>query len=318
VSPDAQKSSAGTSLHLLGPIYIAGPTASGKTAVALRLAEQVGGEIISVDSMQVYRGLDIGTAKPSAEERARIQHHLIDIAEIDEPFDVARFLTLAREAESDIRRRERVPIFCGGTGLYFKALVAGVGQGPPSDPALREEIEKTALPILLHELQARDQETFERIDRANPRRVIRAVEVIRLTGEKYSVQRSDWKATSQTGRWFGLERDRRELITRINTRVDDMLRRGLLEETRALLKDGLEKNPTAMQSLGYRQVSEHLRGERDLAEAIALIKQKTAQFAKRQMTWFRRQLELEWIPLSNQENEQNVADQIARKLDAAL
>jgi tRNA dimethylallyltransferase len=295
-------------------IYIAGPTASGKSEVALRVAEQVGGEIISVDSMQVYRGLDIGTAKPSLEERARIPHHLIDVAGIEQPFDVATFLTLAREAESDIRGRAHVPIFCGGTGLYFKALVAGIGHGPSSNLAVREELEKTSLPELLQELQARDPETFERIDRANPRRVIRALEVIRLTGEKYSAQRSNWKATSQTGRWFALERHRSELITRINARVDDMFRRGLVDETRRLLLNGFEKNPTAMQSLGYRQVVEHLRGERGLVETIALIKQKTAQFAKRQMTWFRRQLELDWLPLSGEGNEQEVADHIVRKL----
>ncbi len=177
-------------------IFLVGPTASGKSAVALALAEKVGGEIISVDSMQVYRGLDIGTAKPSAEERARVPHHLIDIVELTEPFDAARFVELARRAEADIRARQRVPIFCGGTGLYFKAYLEGLGSAPPSDSKLRAELEATPLHELLHELSQRDPVTYERIDRQNPRRVIRALEVIRLTGKPFSEQRAEWQPPS--------------------------------------------------------------------------------------------------------------------------
>jgi tRNA dimethylallyltransferase len=179
---------------MAGAIYIAGPTASGKSAAALLVAERCHGEIISVDSMQVYRGMDLGTAKPSAGERARIPHHLIDIADLAGAFDVARFLPLACRAEAEIRARSRLPIFCGGTGLYFNALLAGIGEAPAANPGLRAELEATPLPALLDELAKADPETFARIDRANPRRVIRAVEVIRSSGR--AIQHS-----ARTGKW---------------------------------------------------------------------------------------------------------------------
>lgn len=176
------------------PILLTGPTASGKSQVALILAEQLGGEIISVDSMQVYRGMDIGTAKPSAAERDRVPHHLIDVAEINEPFDAAKFVSLAIPAAREIRSRNRVPIFCGGTGLYFKALLEGLGESPPADPELRAQLEATPLEDLLRELAERDPLAHENIDRQNPRRVIRAIEVIRLTGKPFSEQRAKWKS----------------------------------------------------------------------------------------------------------------------------
>ncbi len=280
---------------MLDPIYLAGPTASGKSALALQLAESVGGEIISVDSMQVYRGLDIGTAKSSPAERARVPHHLIDVADLGETFDVARFLDLARGAEAAVRARGRVPIYCGGTGLYFKALVAGIGETPAADARLRQELEAAPLDALLAELQTADPETYGRIDRSNPRRVVRAIEVIRLTGRKFSAQRADWRSSEPRGRWFGLERDREDLVQRINRRVEEMFEQGLVEETRQLMGRGLEGNRTAMQSLGYRQVVEHLRGARTLEAAKEEVKIRTRQFAKRQMTWFRGQMDLKWV-----------------------
>lgn len=175
-----------------GPILLAGPTAVGKSGVALLLAEQLNGEIVSVDSMQVYRGLDIGTAKPSAEERLRVPHHLIDTVDLAEPFDAARFLELAGLAVAEIQSRNRLPILCGGTGLYFKAYLDGLGEAPPADERLRAELEATPAAELLRELAERDPVTFETIDRLNLRRVIRAVEVIRLTGKPFSAQRARW------------------------------------------------------------------------------------------------------------------------------
>jgi tRNA dimethylallyltransferase len=296
-----------------GAIYIAGPTASGKSAVALLVAEQFGGEIISVDSMQVYRGMDIGTAKPTAEERARIPHHLIDVADLSESFDVARFLTLAAEAEGAIRKRRRLPIFCGGTGLYFNALIGGIGDAPAADPKVRGQLEATPLPALLDELAKVDPETFARIDRSNPRRVIRALEVIRTSGRRYSEQRSDWKTGGPRGHWVALARERSDLNRRIDERVESMFAAGLVEETKELLKAGLEQNRTAIQAIGYRQVVEHLRGERDLRTTIELIKQKTRQYAKRQMTWFRRQLELQWIELEPETAPNQIAERIIRR-----
>jgi tRNA dimethylallyltransferase len=291
------------------PIFLAGPTAVGKSAVALTLAEQLDGEIISVDSMQVYRGLDIGTAKPSAAERARVPHHLVDVAELTEAFDAAKFVTLAQQAVTEIQSRGRVPIFCGGTGLYFKAFRDGLGEAPPSDEKLRAELEAAPLAELLRELEQRDPATFARIDRHNPRRVIRALEVIRLTGKPFSEQRARWgEATDEPNpsdgsrgrsphRVICFSREASDLQARINARVDGMFAAGLLDETRRLLEQGLEQNKTAMQAIGYRQVVEHLRGERSLSETIELVKIKTRQFAKRQLTWFRKHASAQWIEL---------------------
>jgi tRNA dimethylallyltransferase len=292
------------------PIYLAGPTAVGKSAVALVLAERIGGEIISVDSMQVYRGLDIGTAKPDAAERTRVPHHLIDVVDLTEPFDTAKFVALARQAMAAIQARGRAPIFCGGTGLYFNAFLEGLGEAPPAKPALRAELEAIPLPELLRELELRDPLTFRRIDRRNPRRVIRAVEVIRLTGRPFSAQRADWQSGVQSPEStvvFALTRTTEDLRSRIDDRVERMFAAGLVEETRHLLKTGLAQNRTAMQAIGYRQVVEHLRGGRSLPETIELVKTKTRQFAKRQMTWFRRQLDLKWIELPPQESSDHVA-----------
>lgn len=300
-------------------IFLVGPTASGKSAVALALAERLGGEIVSVDSMQVYRGLDIGTAKPSAEERARVPHHLIDVVELTEPFDAAKFVEHASRAEDEIVRRGRVPIFCGGTGLYLKALLEGLGAAPPADAELRRILEATPLEDLLRELAVVDPATHERIDRSNPRRVIRAIEVIRLTGKPFSAQRADWlpsglRITHNASRIFGLMRPADDLRQRIDARVEEMFVRGLVDETRSLLSRGLEENQTAMQAIGYRQVVEHLRGERPLAETIDLVKTKTRQFAKRQMTWFRRQLPVNWISIKEGESSDVVSSRIRESL----
>ena len=290
---------------LSAPLFIAGPTAVGKSAVALALAEKIGGEIISVDSMQVYRGLDIGTAKPSRAEQKRVPHHLIDVVELNEPFDAAKFVSLAQEAVAEIQSRGRTPIFCGGTGLYFKVFLDGLGEAPPADAGLRAELEAAPLVSLLHELERRDPLTFAKIDKKNPRRVVRAVEVIRLTGKPFSAQRSDWgtqNSKPETKNCIGLSRSAADLHARVNVRVDEMFRCGLVDETRELLKHGLEQNRTAMQAIGYRQVVEHLRGERPLPETIELVKIKTRQFAKRQMTWFRRQLRLDWVAVEADES----------------
>jgi tRNA dimethylallyltransferase len=295
-------------------LLLAGPTAVGKSEVALLLAERIGGEIVSVDSMQVYRGLDIGTAKPSRAERTRVPHHLIDVLELTEPFDAAQFVRQARESLVQIEARGRVPLLCGGTGLYFKVFLEGLGEAPPGKPELRAELERIPLPDLLRELSERDPVTYERIDRKNPRRVIRALEVIRLTGKPFSQQRASWDSTSRvvhdTYFCLGLRRAAADLHQRIGTRVDDMFRRGLVAETEALLKRGLAQNQTALQALGYRQVAEFLKGMRSLPETIELVKIRTRQFAKRQMTWFRRQLPLRWIEIEAGEAAVQIVEKI--------
>ena len=299
----------------LRPLLLAGPTAVGKSDIVLQLAERIGGEIISVDSMQVYRGMDIGTAKASPEERARVPHHLMDVADLTEMFDAAQFLQLAHHAVADIQARGHVPILCGGTGLYFKAFLEGLSQAPPTDPALRATLAATPLPELLRELAERDPVTYERIDRQNPRRIIRAIAVIRLTGKPYSAQRADWQPSTANPQpstaHFGLARTPADLQRRIDARVDAMFGRGWVAETEQLLKRGLAQNQNAMQALGYRQIVEHLRGERSLPDTIALIKIRTRQFAKRQMTWFRRQLHLRWIHLEPQGSTEAVVEVLA-------
>lgn len=291
---------------------LAGPTASGKSEAAIILAERIGGEIVSVDSMQVYRGMDIGTAKPSSEDRARIPHHLIDVVDISEPFDAARFVRLATETLDQIRARGKTPILCGGTGLYFQALLGGLGKGPASNPQLRAELEATPQAKLLEELAARDPALYETIDRKNPRRVVRALEVIRLTGEPFSELRRNWAAESRRENVdaFLVGRDAMNLMERIHHRVESMFKRGIVVETQELLKRGLDQNKTASQALGYKQVIEHLRGEHSLEETIFLVQTRTCQFAKRQRTWFAkygawRKIAVEWEMTAEQ-----IADRI--------
>jgi tRNA dimethylallyltransferase len=225
------------------PLVLAGATASGKSAVALELARRLGGEIVSADSMQVYRGMDIGTAKPTAAERALIPHHLIDVAELAEGFDAARFVALAGAAVSDIERR-------------------GLGTAPAPDPELRATLERIPAEALLSELAQRDPVTFDEIDVNNRRRLVRAVEVLRMTGRPFSSQRGRWSDVPSRvlGRLIGLERERGDLHRRIEARVDAMFSAGLVEETRRLAGRGLGANPTARQAIGYRQVLEHLDG----------------------------------------------------------
>jgi tRNA dimethylallyltransferase len=283
--------------------------------VALELADRLRGEIISVDSMQVYRGLDIGTAKPSASDRIRVPHHLIDVAELAESFDAARFIELATAAEAEIRKRGRLPIFCGGTGLYFNAWFNGLGDAPSGDHAIRAELEAAPLKALLVELEAKDPATFAVIDRRNPRRIVRALEVIRLTGKPFSAQRAEWKGEKAQRQAkfppiFGLRRSAEDLRRRIERRVDGMFADGLVAETRALMGKGLEGNRTAMQALGYRQVVGHLRGELAHSEAVALVKLKTWQFARRQMTWFRNQLPVQWLDVAPNESVGCIANRI--------
>src|SRR6266849_4803972 len=294
----------------LCPLLIVGPTAVGKSEIALSLAERLGGEIISADSMQVYRGLDIGTAKPTAEEQALVRHHLIDVVDLKETFDAAKFVRLASKAVAEIQSREHLPIVCGGTGLYLKAFLGGLGEAPPSDDKLRAELEAIPLAALLGELAERDPVTYQRIDRQNPRRVIRAVEVIRLTGKPFSEQRAQWsgeRGIRSPELAFRLTRPSAELHRRIDERVQKMFRGGLVAETEALLKGGLAENKTAMQALGYRQVVEYLRGERSLAETIELVKTRTRQFAKRQTTWFRGQMQLKWIGMRPEKTAETAA-----------
>ena len=295
-------------------IAIAGPTAVGKSAVALSLAEALEGEIVSVDSMQVYRGMDIGTAKPSMKERRGVPHHLIDICDVSHGFDAAQFVRAAEEAVQGICRRGSKPILCGGTGLYFKAFFEGLGTAPPANVEVREQLKHTPTKELLDELEHADPVTFARIDKSNPRRVIRALEVIRLTGRPFSEQKAPWKESSgkdSNGLFVVLTRPAELLRRRIDVRVDQMFKAGLLEETKRLLDCGLQENRTALQALGYRQVCDHLLRGVPLEETVELVKVRTRQFAKRQMTWFRRQSSVShWLELAEDETAEATVDRI--------
>lgn len=296
-------------------LFLAGPTAVGKSAIALALAQRIPAEIVSVDSMQVYRGLDIGTDKPDLATRRTVAHHLIDVVSLTESFQVARFVDLAGQAVGSILNRHRIPLLCGGTGLYFKALLDGVGHGPAPNPALRRELEATPLPDLLRELGERDPQAWGAIDRQNPRRVRRAIEILRITGRPLAAARSLWPApgVGPTPVVFGLARDSEDLRRRIHARVDRMFAAGLVAETGRLLELGLAHNPTASQALGYRQVIQHLRGQGSLPDTVAFVKNRTWQYARRQMTWFRRQLPTQWLHLEpDTPPEQVAADILAR------
>jgi len=270
-----------------GAFFLAGPTAVGKTDVALAVAEACNGEIVGADAFQVYRGLDILTAKPSAAALARVPHHLVGTVSLNEEFNVGRYLEAALAAIMDIRQRGKLPIVAGGTGLYIRALTRGLSDVPPGNPELRAELSAIPLPELLARLEALDPEAVAVIDIKNPRRVLRALEVCIVTGKPFSSFRQEW----QTQPFFHgvlLERSREELYERIDRRTVAMFEEGVVEEVRAALTAG-RVSATAEQVIGWGEISALLRGELSQAEAIAAIQQTTRRYAKRQLTWFRRE-----------------------------
>jgi len=282
-------------------VFILGPTGVGKSAIALRLAEARGGEIISCDSMQVYRGFDIGTDKPSPEDRARLPHHLIDVADAGTQFNAADFAARALEAIASIRGRGRLPLVVGGTGLYFKALEDGLFPGPGRDKAIRLALDAEARArgpeILWERLAAVDPEYAARTDRRDRVRLVRALEVFTLTGRPLSehFRQTEGRLGDEQLVKIGLERPRADLYRRIEERVDRMFQRGLVEETRALLARGVPDSAAPFKALGYKHVLRVLRGELGPAEAAALTKIDTRHYAKRQMTWFRKTADVRWV-----------------------
>ncbi len=271
-------------------VLIVGPTAVGKTALAIRLAERFGGEIVSADSRQIYRGMDIGTAKATPEERARVPHHLLDIVAPDRWYTVAEFQQAATEAIAEIHRRGRLPFLVGGSGLYVRAVAEGleIPRVPPN-PELRAELESIAAetPQALHRrLAALDAEAARRIDPRNVRRVIRALEVCLTTGKPIS-QLQTTRAPEYRMLWIGLTLPREELYRRIDARVEHMLESGLVEEVRRLAEQGYAWDAPAMTGVGYRQIGAYLRGECSLDDAVREIKRATRRFVRQQANWFR-------------------------------
>ena len=283
-------------------ICIAGPTASGKTGLAVALAKALNGEVVSCDSMQIYRGMDVGTAKPTPEEMQGVPHHLLDVADPGEDFSVGRYVRLATEAITDIHSRGRTAIVAGGTGLYLDSLVKGEEFAPPSREGERKFLEDAAeqkgIEYVYDMLMEADPETAERLHLSDRKRIIRAMEVFLITGLPLSwhIAQSRQRPPRYRPAWLGLNfRDRAKLYARIDARVDQMLAQGLEQEVQRLLDAGVDPQTTAMQAIGYKELASALRGECTVEEAASRIKQASRNYAKRQLTWFRRNDKIRWI-----------------------
>jgi tRNA dimethylallyltransferase len=298
--------------------YLSGPTASGKTAVGIELARRLNAEIISLDSMAVYRGMDIGTAKPSLAERRDAPHHLLDVVDPDEEYCLARYVADAERASEAIRARGKTPLFVGGTPLYLKSLLRGIFSGPPADWAFRRRLLAIAASegsISLHaRLTEVDPASALRLHPSDTRRVIRALEVWEKTGQSItSLQQQFAHArAAKECRVFVLDWPREELVARIDSRVEAMFSQGLVGEVRGLLDRYPTLSHTATQAVGYREVLEHLSGLHNLIETIDLVKLRTRQFAKRQRTWFRGLSECRFVLRAADDEVLQIVDEIAR------
>lgn len=283
-------------------ITIAGPTASGKTALSIQLAKEIDGEIVSCDSMQVYKDMDIGTAKPTLEEQEGIPHHMLSVAEPWEDFSVSRYCAMADPIVEDILRRGKSPIIVGGTGLYMDALIRGNAFAPCPSTGRREELEALAasqgIEAVIEKLQKVDPESAARLHPSDQKRIIRAMEVYLETGmtiTEHNRKTQEIPPKYQPIRFALTDRQRQTLYDRIDRRVDAMLEAGLMEEIQGLLARGIPEKCTAMQAIGYKEFVAALHGESTLDEAAQQVKQSSRRYAKRQLTWFRRNPENIWL-----------------------
>ena len=283
-------------------ICVAGPTASGKTAFAVELAKVTDGEVVSCDSMQIYKYMDIGTAKPTLEEREGIPHHMLDVAEPWEDFSVSRYCEMAAPIVDDITARGKTAIIAGGTGLYMDALIRGNSFAPFPSTGRREELEALArdrgIEAVLEQLRQVDPESAARLHPSDQKRIIRAMEVYLETGETITAHNIKTQSIppKYTPLWFGLEDERRQdLYDRIDSRVGKMLEAGLTEEIRSLLARGIPEKCTAMQAIGYKEFLGALAGQCTLQEAADQVRQSSRRYAKRQLTWFRRNPAIHWL-----------------------
>jgi tRNA dimethylallyltransferase len=280
-------------------LALVGPTASGKTEAALQVAETLGAEILSVDSMLVYRGMDVGTAKPTAEQRARVPHHLLDLVEPSEPFSVAAFQAAARDPADDVRRRGRRPLLVGGSGLYFRAVADDL-EFPGTEPATRGVLEEEAAVLGAERMHRRlaelDPVAAARIEPGNVRRVVRALEVAAVTGRTFSsfAEALD-RYPSDRVRAVGVRLAPEAATSRIRARVDEMLAAGWLEEVEKLVASGFGGWLTSTQAIGYAELARHLAGELTLEEAVRQTVKRTRTLARRQMAWFRRDPRIRWF-----------------------
>ncbi|MCM0084482.1 tRNA (adenosine(37)-N6)-dimethylallyltransferase MiaA [Geomonas sp. Red32] len=278
-------------------LVVGGPTGSGKTELALRIAERIGGEIVNADSMQIYRGMDIGTAKPSPEERASVPHHLLDIVSPEVNFSASDFREAATAAIAGIDARGKIPIVVGGTGLYIRALLDGLVDSPHGDPEIRQRFADIPGPELLERLSAVDPVTAARLHPNDRVRLIRALEVFAQTGRPISDFRSEhgFSGSHYQTMKIAIQVERSELYRRLEARVDRMLEEGLIEEVKGLLSAGYSRELKAMRSIGYKEAAACLAGEISLSGATELIKRDTRRYAKRQMTWFGKEKDVYWL-----------------------
>jgi tRNA dimethylallyltransferase len=278
-------------------ILLVGPTCVGKTAVSILLAEELDTEIISADSMQIYRHMDIGTEKPTPGQRKKVRHHMIDIVEPSEDYSAGRYVEAVRPVIEGLHRKGKMPVVTGGTGLYIKAMTRGLFRGPSADWALREKLQMESTDALYRRLASLDPEAAREIMPTDKRRVVRALEVCHLSGEKFSeLKRKHTVSLPYEFIKIALSRDRKELYAMIEKRVDGMFQRGLVEEVENLIK--MNPSRTPMQAIGYKEVAAHLSGECSLDEAMRLIKRSTKRFAKRQFTWFGKEEGLNWADVT--------------------
>ena len=301
-------------------VAIAGPTAAGKTEFAIRAALALNGEVVSCDSMQLYKYMDIGSAKPTAEQQAMVPHHLVDMIDPREDFSVAKYQMLAKEAVRDILSRGKLPVICGGTGLYLESMICDMDfASEPGDEKSREKYYRLAEekgPEALYKLlQDASPESAARIHPNNVKRVVRALEAS-LKGEPVGDINSDTgRTTDYDVILIGITRDREELYDRINRRVDILMEEGLLDEVKSLVDMGLGFDDISMKGIGYKELIGYINGEYDLDEAVRLIKRNTRHFAKRQMTWFRRYDDMKWFNISEYESDEAASEDMISWLE---
>lgn len=289
-------------------IVVVGPTASGKTALAIEIAKKLDGEVVSCDSMQIYKHMDIGTAKPTVQEQQEVRHHMIDIVEPFENFSVADFTEQARKCIDDILARNKVPVLCGGTGLYADSIIENVvfpdiGEDPQFRKDMHEMAELCGNEAVHNLLMQKDPQAAAKIHPNNVRRVVRALEVCHLTGKTFTIVNAEAKREAVYDTLiFGLDVDREMLYDRINSRVDKMVNEGLVDEVRNILRMGVDRDSTAMQAIGYKELADYFDGNTDLASAVEKIKLESRHYAKRQLTWFRRNLAINWVNPESEED----------------
>lgn len=296
-------------------VAVVGPTASGKSDIAFLIAKELKTEIISADSRQIFKELNIGTAKPSKNYLDEIKHHFIDTISITEKYDVGKFVDEARLIIKKLHDENKIPVVVGGSGLYIHSLLYGIFEGPEADDDLRKslekEIEKNGIESLVEKLKSLDPETYSRIDKNNPRRIIRAIEVIYKTGKPISqLQKQTTLKPDYDVKLIGLNWDRKVLYERINSRVDKMIANGLVDEVRKIIDQYGSNINIILYTVGYKEVIEYFNGNISMEEMIQLIKRNTRRYAKRQMTWFRKNKEIIWMDVKSESEFPLIAQKI--------